>query len=353
MDLDKLRAALAKDGPKPVYILQGTEQLLIDEAQRLILSHAVADPGDHMAVTHVDLAEGGTDARDVVAAARAIGLFVSRIAVVVRSVEVLDAKPRQRDEVARYLADPVRACALILRVSPYDPSKRKSNKNKPKLDGKSALVKRAKRHGQVLSFDEMKPWQAARWLQDRAGGLGNGLDNGTARLVVDLVGTNLLVLHNTLEQLSLYVGPGEPIRGADVERLLAATRSHTVFELTDAVGARDPTEALTHLHAMMQREAPLAVFGGLNRQFGRLSMVLELRDRGQRPDAIARSVGMHPFVAKKLYEQSTRFDRGILRMAMERLYATDLALKSSRMSGALLLERLVLDLCGVGRRRLR
>ena len=84
-------------------------------------------------------------------------------------------------------------------------------------------------------------------------------DFGTAKLVAELVGGDLGQLRLVVDQLSLYVGAGAPIRDEDVEACLAATRAHSVFELVDAVGDKQLVGALKHLSAMMaHREKPWA-----------------------------------------------------------------------------------------------
>lgn len=332
MDLDDLRKRLAKDGPKPIYVLQGSEAWLIDEAERVILRAAVGDPNDSMAVTRVDLAEGKTGAREVIGACRAIGLFTTRVAVVARGAEVLDKRTTDRDELARYLDAPVGAATLVLKAS--------------KLDGRSAFLKAAKKRGEVLAFEELKPWVAARWLGDHLRTVGHRVEGGVAQLIVDLVGPSMLRLRNTVDQLSLYVGPGAPITVRDVETCLAATRSHTVFELVDAVAERRPGEALQHLQAMLgHREAPIGIVAMLTRHFRMLWQLRGLRERRMSMDDAISALKIHPFAGKKLWPQTQKFADGTLRAAYERLYETDLALKSSPLPNQVLMERLVLDLC--------
>ena len=55
---------------------------------------------------------------------------------------------------------------------------------------------------------------------------------------------------------------------------------------------------------------------------------------------------LHEFVAKKLYNQCAKFDARTLRRAYDRLYETDFKLKSKGLDDALVMERLVMELCG-------
>ncbi|MCA9517723.1 MAG: DNA polymerase III subunit delta [Myxococcales bacterium] len=333
MDLGALEQSLKKNGPKPVYALLGSEQLLIDEAERMILRAAVGSPPDRMALTRVDLSEPKTGAKEIVAACRALGLFAPpRIAIVVRAAELLDKKPTEREEVVRYLEAPVPTATLVLKAS--------------ELDGRTALLKRVKKHGEAYVFKPLYESQAAPWVAARAREKGHRLDNATARRLVELVGTDLLALSNALEQLSLYAGRGEPIGERELEACLAATRSHSIFELVDAVGQRDTAGALRHVHAMLgQREPALRILASIARHFQHLWRMVVAKGRGATLDEATSILGLHPFQAKKMWPQTQKFAEPALRRALERLYAADVQLKSSPLPDELVLERLMMDLC--------
>ncbi len=331
--IDGLRRTLAKNGPASTYLVMGTERLLVDEAVTAILQAAVEDPRDAMSVTRVDLAEGGRTARDVVGACHSLGLFATRQAVVVRAADVLEKRTEDRDELTRYVTDPNPATTLILVAT--------------KINGSLALVKRIKKHGSVLSYGSMRAWKVPDWVLDESRRLGHRMNKATAKLIADLAGTELQKLRLVMQQLSLYVGPDKPIEQEAVEDLLAATRTHTVFELVDAVGDRHASAALEHLNAMLgHREPPLRILAMLIRHFRLLWQVAEARHLGEPAEQVSKRLSLHSFVAKKLWAQCTKFDERSLRRAYDSLYKTDLRLKSAGLDDGLVMERLVLDLCG-------
>ncbi len=334
MNLRALNHQLGSEGTKPLYLIQGGERLLVDEALRLVLEHAVGDPGDALAVTRVDMAESAVKARDVISACRAIGLFNPKTAVVVRAAEQLDEKRRvsDRDELANYADKPQRGATLILVAS--------------KLNGSSRLSKRIKKHGTILSFDPLKQREVPGWLQQEARAQGHRLDGPTARLIGELVGNTLLQLRLVMDQLSLYVGRGAPITSDAVEAVLASTRAHSIFELVDAVGERRVQDALTHLNAMLDhREQPLRILAMLVRHYRLLWQVWAARHQGHSKDSLAKALRIHPFQAKKLWAQAPKFDEPSLRVAVEQLYASDCFLKSSGLDNNTVLERLIMELC--------
>ena len=332
--LATLAAALAAEGTLPVYIVQGEERLLVDEAIRLILTAAVGRPDDPMAIERVDLAEPGRGARDVLAACRSLGLFTPRVAVLVRAAESLDTDrmAADRGDIASYVNAPSRDATLILVAT--------------KLDGKSALVKRVKKHGRVLSFDPLRQRDVPEWVSAEARRLGHAMDGVTARLVAELVGTSLQQIRLVVDQLSLYVGPGRPIEEPDVVRCLVATRAHGIFELVDAVGQRRSAVALGHLRSMLEhREPPLRILSMLTRHFRMLWQMAAARAAGLGLDQATADLGLHPYQAKKLWSQSAQFQPFMLRAAYEGLFEADLRLKSKGLDDPLVMEQLVLGLC--------
>ena len=332
-DLTSLAKRLASDGPSRVSLLQGEERLLVDEALRQIVAAAVDDPTDAMAVTRIDMAESGKGAKEILAACRSLGLFASRQVVIVRAAEILDKRSEDRDMLKAYVLDPDPSTTLVLVAT--------------KLNGNHGVSRAIKKHGAILTFNRMKAWQVPDWVMAESRRIGHPMDQGTARVVADLSGSDLNQLRLIIDQLSLFVGMGNPIRMADAETLLASTRAHTVFELVDAVAEGKTIAAIRHLHAMMShREPALRILAMLVRHFRMLWQAAEARSQGASVGDIRSLLKLHEFVAKKLYSQCGKFDAATLRRAYDRLYQTDFKLKSKGLDDALVMERLVMELCG-------
>ena len=333
MEIAALQRALEKEKPAPVWLIQGEELWMVEQAVKLVVTAAVGRMDDPMLVTRVDLAEGKRGAREVLAACRSIGLFTSKVAVVVRGAELLDKRTEDKEEIAKYAEKPSPGATLVLKAS-------------EKLDGRSAFMKRMGKAAKVLTYEPLKPWIAEKWLADRARQIGQRIDMDAAKLVVDLVGPSLMGLEQTLQQLSLYVGPGKAIGRADVETALAATRAHSIFELVDAIAAKKATQAIRVVDAMLeQREYPPVILGAIVRHFRQLVDAKAISDAGGGASEIERAMKVHEFVAKKLAEQVSRFDHVTLRAAFEEFFRTELELKSTRVDPVLRLESLLLRLC--------
>ena len=151
---------------------------------------------------------------------------------------------------------------------------------------------------------------AERWVRARASALKISLDAAAVRALLERTGFKLVRLRAGLERLALY-GMGQPaISAEDVRQAVpAGPEMQENFGIANAISRNDPADALHEL---------------------RLSL-----DAGVRPEMV---LGQLRVAAEKL--PSAR-----LRTAIDAVFRTDLALKSSGGEPRMLLERLVVELC--------
>jgi DNA polymerase III delta subunit len=151
---------------------------------------------------------------------------------------------------------------------------------------------------------------AERWVRARASALKISLDAAAVRALLERTGLDLVRLRAGLERLALY-GMGQAVISAeDVRQAVpAGPEMQADFGMANAISRNDPADALHEL---------------------RLSL-----DAGAQPVMV---LGQLRFAAEKL-------PGARLRKAIEAVFRTDLALKSSGGEPRMLLERLVVELC--------
>jgi DNA polymerase-3 subunit delta len=195
---------------------------------------------------------------------------------------------------------------------------------------------------------ELQPLPLARvpaWLRQEANRRGHALALEAAQLLADLVGTNLRASVGEIEKLSLYVGDGRPIASDDVAAVVGANRTHSVFELADLVQRRDVGAAVDLLRRVLQQgERPIALAALLASQIRRLLVAKTLLVHGVPPPAIASRLGLPAWLGERLVEASRRYEQRELEAAAAAAAGLDMALKSSRLAPALLLETFLLGL---------
>src|SRR5262249_57421791 len=99
--------------------------------------------------------------------------------------------------------------------------------------------------------------------------------------LIDALGADMMLVSGELEKLILYVGEKKHITLGDVETLVLAAKQRSLYELTDAISARDKARALAVLDALLlSGEGDDAAIGHLYmlaRTFRQMLVILEKR----------------------------------------------------------------------------
>ena len=268
----------------------------------------------------------------VLSAARTMSLLGGTKLVVVREAHLLPAS--ELNKMLRYVEDPSPGSCVVFMAT--------------KADTRLKFFKVFKKKGVVQKDTTLKDREVPGWLEAEARRLKIKLKPGTAERIADSIGVDMARLAIALEQLAIYVGPGEPISPRAVEQLLAQTRERSIFDLTNAVGRGQRREALAVLKRMLEaREPGVRILVMLTRHVRQLWSAQEMSSQRIGKDAIAKHVGVHPYFVQDMISQGNRIGAKTLRRMHRALFEADRAIKSSRLSDAVILERLVLSLCPV------
>ncbi|HET7790415.1 MAG TPA: DNA polymerase III subunit delta [Gemmatimonadales bacterium] len=323
LTLDTLSRGLKQGAPDPVYYLHGEEDVLKDEAVRLILDRAVdAAARDFNVDTR---AAADLDAPGLASLVNTPPMLAERRAVVLRGVEQMRKKTRVRDELLRYLASPNPSTVLVLVQQGPD---------KPESD----LAARAT----TVALHRLEPQRVAGWVAYYAKGLGLSLEPEATALLVDAVGGELAPLARELEKLRSAVGD-RPATAADVSGLVGVRRGETLPDLVRAVVERRPADAARLVGAVLEQPGTSAVrmLSTLGTVLICLALTRAEADRGVPPARLAGAVKQHlfqirPFGLGNWDEETERWARHIgrwsaadLRRALRLALAADRALKGS------------------------
>jgi DNA polymerase-3 subunit delta len=161
----------------------------------------------------------------------------------------------------------------------------------------------------------------------------------------------MMMVSNELEKLILYVGEKKRITLGDVETMVLAAKQRSLYELTDAISAKDRVRALKMLDAILTTgegdEAAIGHLYMLAKTFRQMLVILERNVRDQRMlwAALWQGFRVPPFAAEDIIKQARRYkSKRELTRAIRLVAKTDLALRSNPPSKRMVLEKLVLDL---------
>ncbi len=120
----------------------------------------------------------------------------------------------------------------------------------------------------------------------------------------------------------------------------------SIFELVDAVAGRKRDAALKILDGLLsQGQAPVYLAAMLSRHFLQLLEASLLKSDGATPQTLPRLMGVHPYAAKKLYQQAAAIPRPAIEAILSLLLSLDHDLKRGRGEPGLLLNAAVAEIC--------
>jgi len=311
----------------PLYLLCGDEPYLVERAVKKLLDRAV-DPGFrdfNLNVFYGNECKGD----EVFSAAQTLPMFADMRVVLVKKGGDLSAGAME--VLLPYLQDPSPSTCLILQAE--------------KVDGRKKFFAEFKKRGEVVEFKRPYENQLGPYVRDEVRAAGKKIDSSAAELLAYLVGNNLQELVSQIEKLCVYCGKKEMIGVAEVKAIVSDTKVESVFEFTDALGAKDTGRALRMLTTLLgDGEAPLRILGGVARHYRQLWQVRELLDRKVPSADLAKASGINPFFLKKVLDQARNYKVSELKDVFERMLELDLAFKSGGRSDALF-ERFVMESC--------
>jgi DNA polymerase-3 subunit delta len=193
---------------------------------------------------------------------------------------------------------------------------------------------------------------AMRWLVAEAEKRGSALEVDAARELADALGADMMLMASELEKLLLFTGERRRITLGDVETMVLGAKQRSLYELTDAISAKDRPRALALLQGLLNasdggEESAIGHLYMLARTFRQMLVILEKNVRDSRAiwQALWQGFRMPPFAAEDLIRQARRYkSRRDLTRALRLIARADLELRSSPPDKRLVLERLVLAL---------
>ncbi len=308
-----VRKQIASGRPDPVYLLQGDDEVeksalatefaeLVEEGLRAFNVERI-HAGD---MTSGDRLASGV--ASLLASARTLPMMSPSRVVVVLQAEVLLAPRRESEAATRalgqletYLEEPERQTVVVFVGG--------------SLDKRSRMYKLLSKRATIVLCGVIEDQaDAERWVRTRVAAAGAEIDATASRLLAARAGTDVRRLRGEVDRLLLYALGQTSISVDDVRQIAGPAALQDDWAMTNAIEQRNAAEALRQLVLMLDAGAPA------EKILGQLGWLVRAK---------------FPAIAP-----------GDLTAAVESLFRTDLDLKRSAGDARVLLERLVVELCG-------
>ena len=317
-----------------LHLLHGENELQREEALAEIVQQAGLTPD--LRDLNTEVLESPVTAAALCRACSTIP-FLGDVRIVIARELLAQTKGqagKEIDEIAAYLPDLPHTTILI-----FCESKAIAAKN-------PVLAQAKKLNADIRAFAVPNTKELSRWIVDRTKMHQGVIDFNAAALLGQNIGPNLRLLDQEIRKLMLYCGENKAITVEDVKVMAPYIQSaDVIFAMVDAVGQRNPRDAMLYLHRLLEvGEHPLGIFGMIVRQFRLLIQVRWLADRRMSEPDIAKRLKLHPYVTGKIRAQAQRFTPEQLRTAYQVLVDSDLAIKRGLLEAEAALDLLVAQL---------
>ena len=314
---------------RPCYLLYGPEAYLkLAWADRLV--EAMLDPV--ATAMNLDRFEGNAPVDQILTAAVTFPFLAERRVLLITDSGLFDTgRKADTEAMADYLENPASTAVLIFIES--------------RTNAANRLFKAVKKMGTAVEFKTPSEAELIRWLQKKAAAVNRSLSEETGRILLEVVGSDMTMLHNELAKLCDYPGSGPVITEADIEAVCSKTMEARIFELVDALGQKKADRAVElYRDMLLLKKRPIDILGMIVRQFRLLYQVKYLTEKGENQAAIAQRLGMErqAFLVRKLQAQGRNFTLSVLEEAMEDCLAADVGFKSGQIDDVLAVELLLL-----------
>ena len=354
---------------RPGYVLVGDEVFLYERCRHAVLEALAPESMRDFALHDLDLAEVGVF--EILDRAQTPSLMAPFQIIFVRNLKTLYGRGSKKEEFAAidayfrssnpaamliFVADHLRIPTDLRRMEMQD--KERYERIRETLGDWCGIVELAR----VDASD------AVQWAIMTARRSELRFEPDAARELVDALGADMMLVASELEKLSLYVQgkhlllrkadagsldlASQSITLGDVETMVLAAKQRSLYELTDAISAKDRLKALALLHGLLNasdggEDAAIGHLYMLARTFRQMLIIVENNVRDARAiwQVLWQGFRMPPFAAEDLIRQARRYkSRRELTRALRLIARADLELRSSPATKLLVLERLVMAL---------
>ncbi|RHS23953.1 DNA polymerase III subunit delta [Roseburia sp. AF12-17LB] len=307
---------------KNVYLLYGTEDYL-KRQYRDKLKHALVEPDDTM---NFSAYEGkDINPKELIDLSETLPFFKEKRMILVENSGFFK---NSCDDLAEYMSQvPESTCFVFV---------------EEEVDKRSKLFKAASRAGSAVEFETPKEDMLIRWILGRIQREGKKITQSVMQLFLSKTGSDMENIDKELEKLICYTLDKTEIAAADVEAICTGQTENKIFEMIDAISAKNQKKALDLYYDLLAlKEAPMRILFLIARQFQNLLLIKSMSAKGYPAVSIAKTAGMPSFAVQKNLRQAGAFKINQLKEAIEDCGQAEEDVKTGRMADQLAVELLI------------
>lgn len=303
---------IEKGETHPFYLFYGDENFLSEDALKKIKSKVFEDS---LADFNLDNFYGGElDVDDLGAALETLPMMGAKRLVILKDAHLL--KTVDLEKVAEFVSIPIDTTIF---VAVFD-----------SVDQRKKIFKDLFKKMTVVEFAEVPERFIPSWIDKIARSYGKSIAPPVALALQNLVGHRLIDLNNEINKLSLFIGEKKHIETSDIEAVVSKYKIDSVFELTNAIAAKQTEKALKiQKYLLDQGESEVGILAMITRHMRILLLTQEALQKRMSGPALSQYVGVPPYFVNQYIQNSKDWPYNKLTKVYQKLLETDRNLKSS------------------------
>lgn len=210
----------------PVYVLMGEEPYFIDKISDYIAKNVL--PEAEKSFNQTVLYGKDADVDTIITVARRFPMMAANQVVIVKEAQSLKGI---EEGLLPYVENPLNTTILVICY------KYKS------MDKRKKFVKIAAQKGVVFESKKIYENQLVPWIQNYCKERTYSIAPQAVALLAEYLGTDISKVANELEKLMILIPKEKTISPADIEKNIGISKDFNVFELQNALAAKDVKKA--------------------------------------------------------------------------------------------------------------
>lgn len=182
-------------------------------------------------------------------------------------------------------------------------------------------------NGKVQIFDPKNELQLRNWIAERLKSQGLTIEKGLIDLIIIRIGNDQMLLAMELDKLALYTKSfgRKEVNESDLQILTLIEPDHVIWDLTNAIAARNKVRALELNEIMMQEQTDALMI--ISATVKQLTQILMVKLFPYQREELKRALGIQDFMINRLNSAAAAFPEQHLRMLINKFIQLDGSVK--------------------------
>ncbi len=334
MSLDILKNRIKENNITGAFLFYGQEEYLkkyyMDRIEKIVL------PDEGLKTLNKNIFEGKIEAGKIIDTCENLPVFSEKKLILVKNSSLFKSKSKKSEDdgkgtsFANYLKSlPDYVCIIF-----YE----------EEIDKRIKLVDTIKKTGLMVEFPFQKPAELTKWVIKVFSSYKKQIDPVTAGKLVENSEQGMQEILTEIEKLVSFTGERAKITSDDIEKVCIKSVKSRIFDLTDAICAKNKGKSFKILEDMISIKEPIPKI--LYMLAGHFENLLKMRlflDEGIPPSTAVSKMGISPYAAGKIQKQCAAYSASQLKKTVEQILKYDIAVKTGQIKDRTAVEMIIME----------